>query len=155
MIVPIACRPVHNQLGYLDNSNILAVFRTLLFTFRALYLKKKLNVNLKYLYLSHYQIIARFWLMIYIRLHVQEPLKESLLNQDKRVTTVPHLLNLNEDHMLSKLVRCYIEKGKVNFLNTFNQCLLDYTKSLFSFRSMYTYWRQKHRCRGRTYFGGE
>lgn len=65
MIVPIAFRPVHNQLGYLDNSNNLAVFRTLLFTFRALYLKKKLNVNLKYLYLSHYQIIARFWLMIY------------------------------------------------------------------------------------------
>eukprot|EP00105_Crassostrea_gigas_P039939 XP_019924087.1 PREDICTED: kinesin-like protein KIN-5C [Crassostrea gigas] len=42
----------------------------------------------------------------------EEPLKESLLNQDKRVTTVPHLLNLNEDHMLSKLVRCYIEKGQ-------------------------------------------
>uniref|UniRef100_A0A8W8LM02 Kinesin motor domain-containing protein n=1 Tax=Magallana gigas TaxID=29159 RepID=A0A8W8LM02_MAGGI len=42
----------------------------------------------------------------------EEPLKESLLNQDKRVTTVPHFLNLNEDHMLSKLVRCYIEKGQ-------------------------------------------
>lgn len=45
--------------------NIFVESRTLLFTFRALYLKKKLNVNLRYLYLSDYQIIARFWLMIY------------------------------------------------------------------------------------------
>lgn len=58
---------MHNQLGNLDNSNNLAVFRTLLFTFRALYLKKKLKfyVNLRYLYISDYQIIARFWLMKY------------------------------------------------------------------------------------------
>lgn len=45
--------------------NIFVESQTLLFTFRALYLKKKLNVNLRYLYLSDYQIIARFWLMIY------------------------------------------------------------------------------------------
>lgn len=45
--------------------NIFVESGTLLFTFRALYLKKKLNVNLRYLYLSDYQIIARFWLMIY------------------------------------------------------------------------------------------
>lgn len=30
---------------------------------------------------------------------------------DERVSTVPHLLNLNEDHMLSKLVRVYINQG--------------------------------------------
>lgn len=58
MIVPIAFRPVHNQLGYLDNSNNLAVFRTLLFTFRALYLKKEVKRKFKiYLFirLSNYR----------------------------------------------------------------------------------------------------
>lgn len=49
-------------------------------------------------------------------LREQEPLQESLVNQDNRVTTVPHLLNVNEDHMLSKLGRCYIEKGQCIYI---------------------------------------
>lgn len=45
--------------------------------------------------------------------HVQESLHEQIFTHDERITTVPHLLNLNEDHMLSKLVRYYIEKGLI------------------------------------------
>nr|XP_034307338.1 kinesin-like protein unc-104 [Crassostrea gigas] len=42
----------------------------------------------------------------------KESLHEQIFTHDERITTVPHLLNLNEDHMLSKLVRYYIEKDK-------------------------------------------
>ncbi|XP_065938619.1 uncharacterized protein [Magallana gigas] len=38
--------------------------------------------------------------------------KELTPTVDERVSTVPHLLNLNEDHMLSKLVRVYIKQDQ-------------------------------------------
>lgn len=48
-----------------------------------------------------------------LRRELQETLngsKELTPTVDERVSTVPHLLNLNEDHMLSKLVRVYINQ---------------------------------------------
>lgn len=54
-----------------------------------------------------------------LRKELQETLNGDKANQeltptvDERISTVPHLLNLNEDHMLSKLVRVYIKQDQI------------------------------------------